>query len=194
MSFLKNIDPRRLVKGKGNPFDKVKDTVKREVLDEIRREAVKPLEDKIKKLERQIVNDVKKPLEKEIKELKGGIVHTAEDVFRSILKALASEALRKYIEWIEIFEPSKATLYLGPVSFEFNAEKQLQFLKSLRRNPPASHDALSRVLEVLLPVEVTLSLSGHIALGIGSNELGAGGSLTVPTKRLVSKIKTISLF
>lgn len=86
MSFQKKIDPRRVFKGKGfNPreivqdeLNKFKGTIKREILDEVKREVVKPIEGEIA--------DLKEDVEDVVKETLDGIIH-----------AVSSEAFKKFV-------------------------------------------------------------------------------------------------
>ena len=170
--FGKGGKPRNPFTGGGNPFGKIKDTVKKEVIDEVRDELVKPLEKEIKKVEREVKN-------------------TAEDVFEEIIKAISSQAFKEFVKWIETFRPSSASLSLGPVSFGFDLDDKYDYVRGLVTLPPKNRGDIVRVIKTLAPEEITVSASVNLALGIGSKELGVGGSLTVPTNRFLDRVDSV---
>ena len=180
MSLFKKLDPRRVFKGKGfNPreivqdeLNKFKGTIKREILDEVKR-------------------DVLAPVERELKDVKNEIEDVAKQVFDDILHAIASEAFKKFVRWAEVFAPSQATLSLGPITFSFDLDGRLQLLKNTVKKPPSSKSGVRYLINTLAPNEIEVSASVNLALGLGSKELGVGGSLTVPTDRFLNKIDEV---
>ena len=152
-----------------NRLGELKNTIKREVLDEVKR-------------------DVVKPLEKEIKRVENAAEKVAKDVLNEILEALASEAFKKYVGWLDTLRPSTAGLSLGPVSFEYVlTDERLRMLKRQLKSVVSKH-TVKDLIKSLAPDTVTLSVSAHIALGVGVNELGVGGYVVVPTKRFLATI------
>ena len=95
------------------------------------------------------------------------------------------------VGWAKTFRPSSAGLSLGPVSFSFDLDQKYEYLEGLVKKPPKNKNDIIRVIKTLAPEDVTISASVNLALGVGSKELGVGGSLTVPTNRFLDKIDSV---
>ena len=174
--FSKGGKPRNPFTG-GNPFGKIKETVKREILDEIRDEAIKPLEREVNKLKDEAEEVAKK---------------AAMTIFEEITRAFSKEAVKLLKRWGEAFEPESLELQLGPVTFHFEPRDKYDDIQNLVKSRPKGKSGVLAIARTLSPTKYDLSASASLALGIGSDELGVAVAVRgIKPKRFIEQIGKI---
>lgn len=197
---VRNINPKNQIQGE---LEKFRGTIEREILKKVKNELVRPLENKVNGLKNDILYEVKnniaKPIEgqlvilkKDVEGLGNNLKVVAKDVFAEILSALASLAFKKYVSWLQVFEPKSPWFRLGPMQFKYELQGRLDYVKHIAKSPPTNgRGAVISIIRTLAPTEVELSASANLALGIGSQELGVGGGFSIETNKFISKIESV---
>lgn len=174
--FGKGGKPRSPFTG-GNSFGKIKDTVKKEVLDEIKREAIAPL--------KKEVEDLKRDAEKIAKK-------AATDVFNEITDAFSREAVKQLLKWIEAFQPKTAWINLNGVKLNFDVEDKIDDIKSLVNSRPKGKSGVVRIVKTVAPTSIDLSASVAFALGVTSDNFGVSGGVDgISPQRFLDRVDSV---
>ena len=166
MSIFKKLNPKKIFNPKRfNPADQIKDevnklkgTLKREIVDEVKKELIKPLEDQVKKIP---------------EELKEG----SEKFLQEILQAFVKEAYKGFVVMARRYKDQKLGLrvFLGPLTVHFIIdEKKYALLALLVGNKPTK-ERLPAILRLLKPEEIDIDKTVNFP---GIQFLSIGGGVT----------------
>lgn len=150
------------------------------------------IEKAVGKAKREIKEEVLEEIKEELSKVDDRLEDAAKKVLDEILKAASSKIFKEIIGWIETFRPSSASISIGPITLDIeDPVSRVAVLKRRIDHPPRSAAAMANFIREMAPETVTLSGSVNLALGIGSKELGLGGSLTIPTEAFLKKIEHV---
>ena len=157
-------------------LDDLKDTIKREVLDEVEKK----------------FRDVRGEIGRGIDDIKGSVERKVKSVLEDIAETLASEAFKKYIEVLSIAPPVSAGLSLSIFSFSWDVtSERLDYLKKFAAHPKVNRDGFEKLLRAMGPETVEIKIDGKFALGVSSDALGVSGSVTWNLQTTLDKLDEI---
>lgn len=110
-----------------------------------------------------------------------------------MLKAVVSESFKKYVDWLQVFMPSKAGIRIGPVAFEYESlTERVDYLQTLAENPPTNKEGIIQLITTLTPTSVTVSASANFsAVVVNIEELGGEGWFVLETEDFIKKIDRV---
>lgn len=149
---------KRLPGGKGNPFERIKGEVERNVIARVEREIKEPLEKEI----RQVKRELEKIDPEEI------IINAV----KKLTKEISGPAIRKLLQVVETLTPKDTGFVLLGVTFHFDPRGKVGKIKELADNPPVGKNGMLRIVETLVPTEIDLSYGFNFALGVNVEALG----------------------
>ena len=157
-------------------INKVKDTIKKEVIDEVKKDLISPVENKIKAVEKvvetKVIRKVKVEIIKPVENRLAKIENTAEQITELAFKAIAQRAAQlaagQFIQVLERVRPvgKEVWCFVGwfKLIWEFNDER-LSHIKQLAHHPPSFKSGVITTFESFGPnyldFEPSVSNSGH---------------------------------
>ena len=196
------------VKNEGeNAFNRVKkegehafNSVRREgqncvgMLRDIGKQVSQEIESGAKSVGREVENgvrtagrEVEDAFEKKLPEL-------LEDALEEMLKAVASGALDKALDIIQVAAPTSVDLKVGPVGLSIgDITNKIDTLQRWAHNPPTGHGDIREMIETLSPTAVSVEISVSLALlVVQSDSLELGITLNYETADFLNKIEEIT--
>ena len=154
--------------------DDLKDTIKREVLDEVEKK----------------FRDVRGEIGQGIDEIKGDIERQIRHAIENLAALLSKEAVQKYVRSLEIFTPESAGFEVsaGVVTISFSwdiTEDRMNMLRNIREVGVQNKRGVVKIIEALGPEKIHVKIGVQADIGIS---LGAGGFFEIDLPTFLDKI------
>ena len=147
----------------------------------------------IQKVEQEAKHGVETAGHEVVKTFEERIPTLVEDAIDQALKAVASGALNKAVDIIQIAAPDEFDLKVGPVGLSIGDVKtRIDTLQRWATDPPTDKSHIREMIETLAPTSVSVEIAFSVALVlVQSDSLECGVTMSWETSSFLEKFEDI---